>query len=477
MDDGRSSSGSRINDGRKTSYGSRISPLNRNGPEPEMIEAFWRRASALKWNSLCEERSTSMKSINKRISNAFLAACMLCSVSVARADVVTEWNALMQQTVAVAPSNPNLQTRWGAITQLAVFEAVNSITGDYVPYIGTIVAPPGASAEAAAIVAAHNALVGLRPFSAATLTPIRDLHLSAIPDSQAKADGIAVGEAAAAAMLALRENDGWNAPSTYVPGDGPGVWRPVPVGNPPTLPAPLLPGWGQVTPFGLESGSQFRLQAPPHLQTEKYANDLNEVKLLGRVDSPFRSQDRTDVAKVYASASPVLVWNAPARQISVARGYSVSKNARNFALLAMAMVDASIAMWDTKYTYSFWRPTTAIQLADTDGNPLTEADPTWTPLINTPAHPSYASGHASVSGAAKAVVEELFGKDGHSITVSTPAVPGVVLHYTSWDEVTNDIDDARIYGGIHYRFDQEKGAHLGMQVGKYILKNHLAEAK
>jgi hypothetical protein len=256
----------------------------------------------------------------------------------------------MQQTVVVnipqvAPSNPNLQTRWGAIVQLAVFEAVNSITGDYVPYVGTIVAPPGASPEAAAAVAAHHTLMALRGNLPATV--LADLNLdgklaaslAAIPDSQAKIDGIAVGEAAAAAMLAVRADDGSGDPMPYTPGTGPGVWRPFP-----DTQVPLLPGWGQVRPFGIESGSQFRLQAPPQLQSEKYAIDLNEVKLLGRIDSPFRPQDRTDIARFYANASPVQVWNSAARQISAVQGKTLSENARNFALLAMAMADAGIAM-------------------------------------------------------------------------------------------------------------------------------------
>ena len=422
-----------------------------------------------------------MKRNNKRICFAVVAASVLCSAGVARADVVTEWNGYMQNTVVMnlttAPSNPNLQTRWGAIVQLAVFEAVNSITGDYVPYLGTITAPPGASAEAAAAVAAHHTLVALRSNLPATVLADLDgklaASLAAITDGQAKTDGIAVGEAAAAAMLAERADDGSSDPMPYTPGTGPGVWRPFPDSQ-----VPLLPGWGQVKPFGIESGSQFRLQAPPQLQTEKYANDLNEVKLLGRIDSAFRPQDRTDVARFYALSSPVAVWNSSARQVSAVQGKTLSENARNFAVLGMAMADAAIAMWDSKYTYNFWRPQAAIRQADTDGNPLTDPDPAWTPLIATPAHPSYASGHASVSGSAKAVMEELFGKNGHAVTLINPAVPGnVVLNYTSWDEITDDIDDARIYGGIHYRFDQEKGAHLGMQVGKYDVKNHLRPAK
>ncbi len=269
--------------------------------------------------------------------------------SAAHADTVTDWNAHMQATVVVAPSNPNLQTRWGAIVQLAVFEAVNAIEGDYEPYLGTIDAPPWASADAAAIAAAHRTLVTLRPDSAPTLDPLRVTALAAIPDGPEKEAGIDAGEAAAAAMLLLRADDGSDEAATkpYTPGTAPGDWQKTP----PAFAPALLPGWGEVTPFGLESGSQYRLSAPPALHTGKYANDYNEVKLLGRFDSPFRPSDRTDVARFYAVASPVQVWNSAARQASAAQGKALSENARILALLAMAMADASIAQWDTKYHY------------------------------------------------------------------------------------------------------------------------------
>ena len=396
-----------------------------------------------------------------------LAMALAPSVaSSAHADTVTDWNAIMQSTVSVAPTNPNFQARWGAITQLAVFEAVNSIVGDYEPYLGGIVAPAGASPAAAAIAAAYRTLVTLRPGSIVALDAARAASLLAIADGQAKDDGIAVGEAAAFAMLVLRAGDGWDAVVPYTPGTGPGDFQPPPAGA-------LLPGWGQVTPFGLVDGSQFRLQPPPALQTGKYANDLNEIRLLGSFNSSLRPQDRTDVARFYAAASPVQVFNSTARQVSAAQGTSLSENARIFALLGMAMCDASIACWETKYQYNFWRPMAAIRAADTDGNVLTDADPTWLPLITTPAHPSYASGHATVSGAARAVLERAFGKDGHAITLTTPTLPNIVLHYNAFDQITDDIDDARIYGGIHFRFDQEAGARQGRQVGSYILRNYL----
>jgi hypothetical protein len=231
-----------------------------------------------------------------------------------------------------------------------------------------------------------------------------------------------------------------------------------------------------VTPFGLVAGSQFRAPAPPALFTQKYADDYNEVRLLGRIDSPFRTQDRTDVARFYAATSPVSVWNTAARQVSIAQGKTLSENARIFALLAMAIGDASIAAYDTKYHYALWRPVTAIRGGDLDGNPLTQADPTWLPLIATPAFPSYASAHATLSGAGRVVLERTFGVPGNAVTLTNPALPGVVLDYTTFGQICDDIDDARIYGGIHFRFDQEVGSRQGKMVGNYILTHHLRNA-
>ena len=416
----------------------------------------------------------SCRSIRSQGVRLLLAALCVLPATSARADTVTEWNAVMQAAVTrsippLNPSNPNLQTRWGAIVQLAVFEAVNSITGDYEPYLGTLDAPAGASVDAAVISAAYDTLLGLRPVIVADLglEAVRDAALAAIPDSQAKQDGITVGHAAAVAMLALREGDGWNVSVPYVEPIEPGIWQPLPGQT------PVVPQWGMLPPFALVDGSQFRLPPPPGLHTRKYADAYNEVKLLGSKLSAFRPQDRTDVANLYASASPVQVWNSAARQVSAAQGLTPSQNARLFARLGMAMADAAIAGWDTKYEYNFWRPQAAIRGGDTDGNDLTQADPEWLPLIATPAHPSYASGHATVSGAAAAVLRHAFGKDGFAVKISHSAVPGVEINYTSWDQINADIDDARIYGGIHFRFDQDFGAKQGHAVGIFVLENYL----
>lgn len=411
-----------------------------------------------------------MNCFNRRLCITIVATLVFAHAGTAHADAVTDWNAIMESTVAAPPTNPFFQARWAAIVQLAVFEAINAVTGDYEPYLGTIAAPAWASPDAAAIAAAHRTLTTLRPASAAALDAARTQSLLAIPDGPAKNAGIAAGEAAAAAMLMLRANDGWNAPfPPYTMAPNPGVWQPTP----PAFAPAAFTGWGRVTPFGLQDGSQFRLPPPPPLDSHRYAIDYNEVKLVGRIDSLFRPQDRTNVALFYAAATPVQVFNPAARQVSAAQGKTLSENARIFALLAMGIADASIAVFDTKYFYNRWRPVTAIPNANFDENPLTDPDPTWLPLITTPAFPSYASAHGTLSGAARAVLERAFGKHRLAITLTNPQVPNVVLHYSAWAQITSDIDDARVYGGIHFRYDQEAGAQQGRRVGRYLLRHYL----
>jgi quercetin dioxygenase-like cupin family protein len=273
--------------------------------------------------------ATHRKSLLLMLAATFMA-CVL-GPSAARADTVTDWNEIMQATVSVAPTNPVIQSRWDAIVQLAVFEAVNSIVGDYEPYLGVVDAPAWASPDAAAIAAAHRTLVTLRPTSAATLDPLRAAALAAIADGPEKDAGIAAGEDAAMAMLLLRADDGSAEAATvpYTPGTDPGDWRPAPPSNAPAF----LPGWGQVTPFGIEDGAQFRLPPPPPVHSLLYALNLFEVKLLGEIDSPFRPQHRTDVARFYALTSPVQVWNPVARQVSAAQRLTLAENARLLALL------------------------------------------------------------------------------------------------------------------------------------------------
>jgi hypothetical protein len=407
-----------------------------------------------------------------------LAAALLLGSAAAEADAVLDWNEIAVNTAIANGQNPFAQARYGAIVQLAVFEAVNSITGDYRPYLGTIVAPHGASPDAAAIQAAYRVLSTYFPASAATLAAARANSLAPIPDGQAKTDGIATGDSAALAMIALRANDGSSPAQFKIPGP------PVPGEYQATPSCPVVNGvavgtlfqWQNVTPFGIKRASDFRLDPPPALTSNKYAKTYNEVMTVGSADSTERPQDRADVVHFYAVSGPNLVFGEALRQVAQQQQRSLSENARALALLSMAINDSLVASFFNKYHYNFWRPETAIRAGDTDGNRKTEADPNFLPFILTPCFPSYPSNHGSGTNAAAEVMRRLYGEAGHSITVSNPAVPAIVLQYTSFGQIADDVSDARVYGGIHFRTDQDAGARLGRAIGTAVYKNNLRPA-
>jgi membrane-associated phospholipid phosphatase len=404
-----------------------------------------------------------------------LMATLLFGTVVAKADSVLDWNVIAVDTAVANGQNPFAQARYAAIVQLAVFEAVNAITGDYRPYIGTIVAPHGASADAAAIQAAYRMLSTYFPASASTLDAARANSLALIHDVQAKSKGIATGDAAAYALIALRANDGSSPAQFKIPGPVvPGEWQATPS-------CPIVNGiavgiafqWQNITPFGIRSAKEFLLEPPPALTSNKYAKAYNEVMTVGSLDSPERPPDRSDVATYYAATSPTQAFNQAARQVAQEQRRSLSENARALALINMAISDSLVAAFFNKYHYNFWRPETAIRAGDTDGNRKTDPDPTYVPFIVTPCFPSYPSNHGSAANAAAAVMRRLYGEAGHSMTLSNPAVPTIVLQYTSFRQITNDISDARVYGGIHFRTDQVAGARLGKAVGQTVYRNNL----
>jgi hypothetical protein len=395
--------------------------------------------------------------------------------AIAKADVVLDWNAIAVNTAIANGQNPFAQARFAAITQLAVFEAVNAITGDYHPYLGSILAPPGASADAAAVQAAYRVQSTYFPASKPTLDIERANSLASIPDSQAKVDGIATGDAAAFAMIALRANDGASPAQFKIPGPPvPGEWQATPS-------CPIINGiavgiafqWQNVTPFGIPSANEFLLDPPPALTSNQYAKAYNEVMTVGDLDSSERPQDRANVALFYAASSPTLVLNQAARQVAQEQWRSLSENARALALINMAMSDSLVASFLNKYHYNFWRPETAIRAGNTDGNPKTDPDPDFLPFITTPCFPSYPSNHGSAGNGGAEVLKRIYGEGGHSITLSNPALPDIVLQYSTFKEITDDISDARVYGGIHFRTDQTAGARLGLAVGSAVYKNNL----
>ena len=407
-----------------------------------------------------------------RVRLTICALGMLCAVPTpARADSVLEWNAILMNTLAANNVNPFEGPRVAAIVHLAVFEGVNAVTNRYEPYLWTISAPDGSSADAAAIAAAHAVLRHYYPGSADVLDAHRATSLAAIEDGPAKSNGIAVGASAAAVMIAHRATDGSAPPQFFLPSSaGPGEWQKAP-----SCPAAggILVHWQNVTTFGIESSRQFRSSAPPPLHSARYARDFNEVKAVGAAASDMRSEELTEIARFYNAALAAAVWNAAARQLASARGTSIGFNARAFALLNMAISDGLVSSMETKYHYRLWRPETAIREADIDGNRRTGSDDSFVPLITAPCFPSYPSAHASGSYAGRAVVERLFGRARHDVTLSTPALPGVNLRYTDLADITTDIDNARIYGGIHFRFDQQAGARQGRAVARYLMSRHL----
>ena len=393
------------------------------------------------------------------------------ALTVPNGAVVREWNQEAARLALLASSNlaPVQQGRVMAIVQVGVHDAVNGITGKYATYLSPGPAPAGASPEAAAIAAAHHALVNIfanQPTQVANLNTLYFASLAAhgLSDSD---PGVAYGRSAAAAILTLRANDNSaQAQFNYTaPGAGePGVWVPLTA-----LPA-LLPGWGEVTPFVLHNISQFGVPPPPALSSGRYARDYNEIKVIGKNNSPTRTALQTQIATFWLG-SPVAIWNQPLTQLLAASDFDLSATARTYALAYLASADAGIACWAGKYQYNFWRPQPAIQRGDEDGNDLTEADPTWTPLFATPRHPEYTSGHSSNSAAIATVMQLIFGDDPDAPITST--ITGVTRQWDTFSEGIDEVIEARIYSGIHFRTADEVGAKQGGQVGHFVFTHAL----
>ena len=393
------------------------------------------------------------------------------------ADTVLEWNAVAVEATRVARFSPNVQTRALAMVHGAVFDAVNGIERGYAPYLVQRHAPRWASEEAAAAVAAHDVLVGLMPASQqATLDAALTSSLAKVPDGRAEDAGVAFGKLVAEQMLAARANDGSTNVVTYVPGTGPDDWQPTP----PAFAPAALPQWATVEPFGINSPDQFRSDPPPALNSAEFTQAFNQMKEIGAQNSTTRTPEQTDIARFWAGPSgtvqPPGHWNSIARGVADAQGKSLAQNARMFALLNIGMADALITAWDTKFHYSFVRPVTAIRNADTDGNPDTVGDATWLPLLTTPPHPSYMAAHSAVSATAATVLAEFFGTDAIPFTSSAEVSAGgavITRSFNGFWQAAQEAGASRIYGGIHWSFDNEAGLQAGHSVGEFISDNLL----
>jgi len=384
-------------------------------------------------------------------------------------DIVLEWNEIALRRIL--PNGPPFTAaRFMTMTQLAVFEAVNATTGRYQPYLGTVSAPDGASPEAAAVMASYGVLSAF--FPGADLDTRRDNSLAAIPDGQSKTDGITVGQAAAAAIIANRTGDGSAPPLVFIPTSvDPYEWQITP-----GCAGGVFRHWPGVRPFAIESSSQFRSEPPPSLRSGVYAQDFNELQTYGDVNSTERPQDRTDVARLYAVGPGHWTWNLTLLQIASTRDDEITDTARTMALMNMAINDAYISGFESKYFYRTWRPVTAIPRGDEDENKWTTPS-AFTPLISTPCFPGYPSNHGTGSGAARTVLERAYGRFKHSIDVFHPNAPGIVKHYSDLRAMTDDVADARVYGGIHFRYDQDAGERQGHAVGQYVYNNLLPPAE
>lgn len=412
------------------------------------------------------------------ITRAALCALMATAfVSQVRAHQVAEWN---QLTLEVAQSDGitsgAAHARTLAIVHLAMHDALNTIEPRYEVYAARVEPAPGASPEAAVAAAAFGVLRRLFPAKSSLAEQRYQAALAPIPDGQAKRTGIDLGDRIAAALVSRRAGDGFLANAAYTwPSVAPGAFQPV---APAFSTTAALTGLPQATPFSLKNGSQFRAPGPPSLTSADYTRDFNEVRSVGAVNSTTRTSDQTAAAHFWRETSSTQAWNRVARPLVAARVKDLWESARLFALLNMAIADTAIAIFESKYHYHFWRPVTAILQADSDGNDDTAPELGWTPLLATPSHPEYPSGHAGYCAAAEHILSLVMGDDIAFTTTSPTSVPaGLARSYTSFSHMAKECSDARVYAGIHFQTACKHGAAQGQRVAEWIAQGFLKPLK
>lgn len=377
------------------------------------------------------------------------------------ADAISDWNEKTVAFVTSRPLSPPQAERVMAMVHAAMFDAVNSIERRYRPLLVQLPSAPTTSKEAAAAVAAGTVLARLHPEASGELTSALTAYLTALPTNTAKADGIRLGELIAARIMDARANDGSDATDTYRVKARPGVYVPTA--------ATVGSVWPELKPFVIGAGSQFRPQPPVALKSDEWAADYNEIKALGSRNSTKRSARQTEDARFWLSPGPVIYYPV-VRQIAAARKLDLIDNARFMALIAVARSDAFVAVFDAKYHYDFWRPVTAIRNGDNDDNPATERDAAWMPIADTPMHPEYPCAHCIMSGTIASVVEAVFGTANvPEFNLTSPTAPGVSRRWTNVWTFSNEVSDARIWAGFHYRFSTRVGQEMGRSIGQYVV--------
>ncbi len=393
---------------------------------------------------------------------------------ITQGDAVIQWNSILLNTIQATGKNgaggtpPPLSARSQAIVHRAIYDAV--------------LEAPNASDEAAVVGAASQALINLFPSQASTIEGFRKDFLDAIPDSDAKTNGINIGQQAATQILNQRANDGADlAKVPYTPGEGIGDWQFTYKDGDTTdqkervIDEALLPNWGKVTPFVLQSGNQFRPFTFPQYNSPAYAQQLEEVKQKGEEQSAVRNADETELSLFWAydrsdTFKPPGQWNQIAQEVALEKGNSLEENAELFAVLNTGLADAGIAAWDAKYVYEQIRPITAIREADKDNNPNTIADKDWEPLLDTPPFPDYVSGHSVFGGAASSILARFFG-DKTSFEIPSQELPGVSRSYGSFSQAADENADSRLFGGVHINAANVDGVLVGEQIGNFVFEN------
>ena len=416
------------------------------------------------------------------IAAAVIAACAWPAA--ARGDAVTDWNGYATAAINSTGPTAHAAVLSTAMVHGAVYDAVNAIAGGHRPYLPTRPADPRFSQDAAAATAAFHVVSALVPAQQGVLQTQYDTSLAAIRDGRAKAGGIAVGEAAASAMLAARAADGRNTtePFPFVFGTEPGEWRK----SPPSFLVDATPWVGDVTPFLLPDADMVRTDGPNALASRAYARDFNEVKSLGSLASRTRTKDQT-MAAIFWQAQPGSLYGGVMRSLSARYRLSTAQNARMFAMASLAAADGAIGCWRDKYVWNFWRPIDAIHEAASDGNRATRADPDWkalfdpatatVPELTTPGFPDHPSGHSCVSSALLHALRDFFGTDRIAFGIVSSRFPDRPRHYRSFSDALQEVIDARVWGGIHFRTADTQGAELGEQVARWERRHYFQRVR
>jgi hypothetical protein len=379
-------------------------------------------------------------------------------------NAVVHWSGVAANAIVIGRP-PASSSVLGGMVHGAMYDAVAAVEGGLEPFATGVTAPPGASADAAVAQAARDVLVARVPLQAATVQTAYDAYMASIPDGPAKDGGKAVGAAAAAGMLAMRTGDHFDDNVPYVqPPTGPGVFEPIALTPPVDTKLPF------VRPFTYGSPSDYRPGGPVNMTSRRYARDVAEVQAIGRVDSTVRTQFQTETVRFH-SEQTYFQFNRTLRELAIAHGLDLRESARMLGYVNVATADTMIACWDAKYHYYFWRPNHAIQRADTDGNPATSPEAGWLPLL-VGNHPEYPSGHACFTGAVTESLRNYFGTERVKLVISsTAAGAGPPRTYETLDELVKDVENARVWGGLHYRSTMRKTAkhfpRIARDVGKH----------